>query len=133
MIKRFAQPLRFLVSGGFSTGVHWLVMSLLVLAGLTAEVSTAVGALVGALVNYQLQHRFAFRSNREHRSAFTRYVIACVVNWVTNLLLFTALHRLTGLSVAPAQVLTSAIIAILSYTLYKRLVFNEPSSTPSGN
>lgn len=133
MIKRFARPLRFLLSGGLSTGVHWLVMSLLVLAGLTAEISTAIGALIGALVNYQLQHRFAFRSTRDHRSAFTRYVVACVINWTTNLLLFTALHRLTDLTVAPAQFLTSAIIAVLSYTLYKRLVFNEPSNTPSGS
>jgi putative flippase GtrA len=122
---RLAEFLRFIASGGAATLSHWLTMALLIVAGTAPSMATAVGAVVGAGVNYQLQKAYAFRSANSHRVALPRYVTACVLLWLTNLLLFVALHRLLQLSVVMAQFATTAFVALLSYWLYRHMVFNE--------
>jgi putative flippase GtrA len=119
------QPLRFLFSGGLATLAHWLVMALLIMAGSDAAVATGVGAIVGALVNYILQRNVTFRSSVAHRRAMQAYLLACVIIWCANLAVFIILHSGLGLTPLYAQGLTTAIVACLSYVLYKRMVFHE--------
>lgn len=116
---------RFIVAGGLSTLSHWLVMALLVFAAVMPEIASATGALVGAAVNYILQKTFTFQSVRCHRSTLPRYLAACALLWLANLLIFSALIRLLNLPIITAQVVTTALVAILSYWLYKRNVFND--------
>ena len=58
----FSRPVRFAVSGGAATLVHWGSMALLILLGIEALMATAIGALIGAITNYGLQYRVTFRS-----------------------------------------------------------------------
>jgi putative flippase GtrA len=119
------QPLRFVFSGGLATLSHWLVMALLILVGIEAAVATGVGAFVGALVNYILQRNVTFRSTVTHRQAMKAYVLATAIIWCANLAIFIICHSGLGLRPLYAQGLTTAIVACLSYVLYKRMVFHE--------
>jgi putative flippase GtrA len=130
---RLAELMRFIVSGGAATLSHWLAMALLIVAGTAPSMATAVGAAVGAGVNYLLQKAYAFRSADSHRVALPRYILACAMLWLANLLLFVALHRLLQLSVVTAQFATTAFVAMLSYWLYARMVFNERGITNDRN
>jgi putative flippase GtrA len=116
---------RFIIAGGLSTLSHWIVMALLVFAAVMPEIASATGALVGAAVNYILQKTFTFQSMQRHRNALPRYLAACAVLWLANLLIFSALIRLLNIQIITAQVVTTALVAILSYWLFKRSVFND--------
>lgn len=123
------RPLRFLGAGGVSTLAHWAVMAVLVHLGAMPLLGTVVGATVGAATNYGLQYHVTFRSDRAHRHALPRYLLVCGVGWLANALLFAGLYNGLNLPVAAAQVLTTMAVAVLSYGLYKQLVFHEGGAT----
>ncbi|HED38941.1 MAG TPA: GtrA family protein [Chromatiales bacterium] len=128
--KTSLQPLRFALSGGLSTAAHWLVMGVMINAGTLPAVATATGALIGAIVNYVLQRHLTFQSSALHRTALPRYLSVCTVTWVANLLFFLLLHRIFLLSPMVAQGATTVAIALMSYFLYKRIVFNDRQTHP---
>ena len=123
--KPLFQPLRFVFSGGLATLSHWLVMGLLIMAGIQATLATAVGAFIGAVINYILQRNVTFRSAVAHSQALRAYLLVCVITWFANLAIFVACHHWFGLAPLYAQGLTTALVACLSYVLYKRMVFHE--------
>lgn len=116
---------RFTLSGGLATLLHWALMTLLVLAHCNANAATAVGALAGAAANYGLQQRFTFRLQGGHGRALPRYGLAVALGWLANLGLFAGLHEGLALTVAVAQFMTSALVALLNFFLYKRWVFHD--------
>ncbi len=116
---------RFVLSGGLATAVHWSLMALLIRFHLSAEVATALGALAGAIANYLLQQHFTFRVRLGHARALPRYVLVMVLGWLANLGLFTALHGWLELGVSPAQLITTALVALFNFTLYRRVVFHD--------
>lgn len=116
---------RFLFGGGASTLLHWAVMALLMLVGSTPAIATAGGATAGAVANYLLQFHVTFRARADHRRALPRYLVAVGLSWVANLLCFTLFHTALGLGAATSQGLTSLLLAIASFLLYRRVVFHE--------
>ena len=116
---------RFIVSGGVSTLSHWLTMALLIFAGVIPALATAIGAIVGAIVNYLAQKSYTFKSRSLHRIALPRYIAACAILWLANLVVFMLLNGPLSLPVAPAQLVTTALVAILSYWLYRIMVFTD--------
>jgi len=123
--KPLFEPMRFVFSGGVATLSHWLTMGLLIVAGTQPAVATAIGALIGAVINYILQRNVTFRSDVAHSQALRAYLLVCVITWVANLLIFIACHHWLGLTPLYAQGLTTALVAGLSYVLYKTMVFHE--------
>lgn len=128
-VARVARPLRFVSSGALATGVHWLAMAALIGAGLAPAVATAGGVVAGAATNYPLQQRWTFGA-RPGLAALPGYLLTCGLGVLLNSTAFLLLHRGLALSVAPAQLVTTALVAVANYTLYKRCVFHERSHPP---
>lgn len=124
------QPARFLLSGGMATALHWLLMTALIAVPVPAVLATALGAIAGACLNYLLQYHFTFRARTDHAKAVPVYFLVAALGWLANLGLFAGLHLLLDLNIAIAQVLTTGIVALLNYVLYKRVVFHECSQSP---
>jgi len=99
-------------------------------AGRLPAIATAVGAFIGAIVNYILQCEVIFYSNANHRSVLLRYIAVCTLMWFANLILFLILHRIVLLSPMYAQGITTLLVALMSYFLCKRIVFNDCQSQP---
>ncbi|MGF2735659.1 GtrA family protein [Marinobacter sp. DUT-1] len=121
---------RFLMAGGMATLLHWLIMMVLVRAGVTAVAATAIGASAGLLANYIGQHRFAFRSLLPHRVTFPRYLAGAGIGWTLNLLSF-ALLRMAGANVAFAQITATGVVALANYLFAERFVFHEEPTRDS--
>ena len=122
--------LRFSISGGIATLAHWLLMALLIQQGIAPVTATAVGALTGALVNYVMQFHFTFGAKAQHQTAIPSYIVAVIISWVANLLIFRfLLLELEGNAVI-AQLLTTGIVMLLNMFWYKRFVFNERIASP---
>lgn len=115
----------FLVAGGIATASHWGVMWVLMTADFAPLHATAFGSLLGAAVNYGLQRRLAFDYHGSHAGAAPRYLLACAAAWLLNLLVFQCLHAAAGLPAGIAQFMTTAIVSLMSYLVYRRLVFHD--------
>lgn len=118
----------FLTAGGLATAIHWMGVATLVELGVQSVTATATGSLAGALANYGLQRRLAFPKAGPHGQTLWRYLASCGLGWLANLTLFSLLSHGMALSLAPAQVITTTLVAALNFVVYQRLVFHEHTS-----
>jgi putative flippase GtrA len=123
-----ARPARFAIAGGLATTVHWAVMAAGVAGGIDPVSATAGGAAAGAAANYALQRQALDASAVCHRFAVPRYLLACAIAWVANLVVFAALQALTTWPIGIAQAVTTAVVGALNFLLYDRLVFHDPAT-----
>ena len=121
--------LRFLVSGGIATAVHWAALWGLILLQVDAVLASSMGAFLGAIVNYFLQYFFTFKTNRQHKQALLAYAPAVLVSWLLNLVLFYSLYGDVFLDPLVAQVATTAVVMVVNFLLYKKVVFRAKSNT----
>ena len=121
--------LRFLVSGGIATAVHWAALWGLILLQVDAVLASSMGAFLGAIVNYFLQYFFTFKTKRQHKQALLAYAPAVLVSWLLNLVLFYSLYGDVFLDPLVAQVATTAVVMVVNFLLYKKVVFRAKSNT----
>ncbi len=124
-LKKFNTPQikRFIISGGSATLCHLGTMAVLIWLGVNAAIATSVGMVAGAVYNYIFQYYYTFNSNQKHHKSFSKYVITVSIYFVSNLLLFTLFHNMLQYEVFISQLLTSAIVAVQNYIIYKKFVF----------
>jgi len=68
--------LRYLVSGGLATAIHFTVLIVLIDYQLTSPLhASMLGAGVGLLINYQIQFHWTFKATGSHTLIFTRYLV----------------------------------------------------------
>lgn len=115
----------FVAAGGLATLFHWLVMAALVSAGLEPTLATASGSVSGAVLNYGLQRRLAFRNAGPHIITLWRYIGSCFVAWLCNLFFFFLFNNVLALPVSLSQIVATGLVAALNYIVYQRLVFHE--------
>jgi putative flippase GtrA len=121
--------LRFLVSGGIATAVHWAALWGLILLQVDAVLASSMGAFFGAIVNYFLQYFLTFKTKRQHKQALLAYAPAVLVSWLLNLVLFYSLYGDVFLDPLVAQVATTAVVMVVNFLLYKKVVFRAKSNT----
>ena len=121
--------LRFLVSGGIATAVHWAALWGLILLQVDAVLASSIGAFLGAIVNYFLQYFFTFKTKRQHKQALLAYAPAVLVSWLLNLVLFYSLYGDVFLDPLVAQVATTAVVMVVNFLMYKKVVFRAKSNT----
>jgi len=115
----------FVAAGGIATLFHWLVMAALIAIGLDPILATASGSVSGAVLNYTLQRRLAFRNAGPHRATLWRYIGSCLGAWFCNIVLFFLLNHVLALPVTLSQIVTTGLVAALNYIVYQRLIFHE--------
>ena len=121
--------LRFLVSGGFATAVHWVTFWGLIHLQIEAVLASSIGAFAGAVVNYFLQYFFTFKTKRLHKQALLAYIPAVSISWLLNLGLFYSLYGSLFSEPLMAQVVTTSIIMVVNFLLYKKVVFLAKSNS----
>lgn len=114
---------KFIISGGSATVAHLSVMAFLVWIGVNPLISTSTGVIVGAIVNYILQYYYTFDANIKHKKSVRNYIITVSLSFISNFIIFWIFHNLIGVEVLIAQLLTSGIVAIQNYVVYKNFVF----------
>jgi len=105
------QFFRFSGVGCVSAVAHYGLLILLV-QGVRADAVTAsaAGALLGAVVNYALNYRFTFRSNKAHHESFSKFAVVALVGLGLNTLLMWILVDGLGAYYLLAQVLTTGLV-----------------------
>jgi putative flippase GtrA len=116
--------LAFLCVGGASTAAHYLVMLLLMRAGMPAVLASGIGFTLSALLNYLLNEQLTFHSNEQRRVTAPRFAVVAVTGLLLNHLLLTALMR-AGLPTIAAQLLTTMGVIVWNYCIHGAWTFRS--------
>lgn len=119
------QFLSFVLVGAAGTVLHYLALTTLVLLSLTSPgTASAVGACLGACVNYWLNQRFTFASTRPHREMMPRFFAMAAVGALANGLIVGKLSGL-GMHFLLAQIIATCIILIANFLISKKWIFQK--------
>jgi len=119
----------FALVGAIGTGAHYFVLvSLVEMVGLSAVAATSVGFVVGALVNYALNHRYTFRSSKAHLNAGPKFFLVAIVTGILNSLLVYIGVNLVGANYLLVQIGATLIVFLANFALNSLWTFQEASA-----
>lgn len=102
--------------GAVATLVHYTLLVLLVQgAGLDAVLSSAAGALAGAVTAYLLNHRYTFASRQPHTETAGRFFAVAFAGLLLNVALMVIAVRGLGLHYLVAQVVATGLVLLWTY------------------
>ena len=118
------QLLRYAGAGAIGTAAHYaLLIAGVQLAGLGAVVASSIGAVAGALINYGLNHRFTFRSDKAHGQALPRFALVAAFSVALNAIALAALLAYVTPNYLVAQVIATLVVMIAGYAANRRWTF----------
>jgi putative flippase GtrA len=114
--------------GAFGTACHYLVLlGLVQVASLEPTIATALGYSVGAVVNYVLNRRVTFTSDRAHRVAVPRYMVLLLLGFFVNTLTMAMMTELAHVHYFLSQIVATGIVLMMNFLLSRIWVFGvEP-------
>ena len=110
------------VTGFAAVAAHYALMYALLRAGLPPVPASAVGFLAGALTRFVLSYAHIFSPTRGVHVAGVRFVVAIAAQIAANSASLAGLTH-AGLGVWPAQVLTTLLLTVVNYLVYRWWVF----------
>lgn len=123
MKKLLGQFSRFFIVGAFSALVQFSILTGLVeLFYLSPIMGSSLGYLAGSLMNYILNHYFAFKSQLPHKKALLRFILNAFFGFCVNFLLMYLL--LQYYPYLTSQILTSMVILIWNFTIHRYWTFH---------
>lgn len=124
--------IRFLIAGGTSAVVHiGIVFIATHIFSVWYLFATIIGFLCAVGINFTMQKFFTFRDTQAkavHIQSFLFFLVSSI-NLIVNSALMIFFVEYAGLQPVIAQISTSALIAIWSYLIYKKLFHVETCTT----
>ena len=106
--------------GAIATACHYVVLFVLVVdAGVHPVTASFCGALVGAIVSYVLNRTLTFQSTAQHRKTAPKFFLIAGLAVMLNSALISILILSVGLPYQVAQVLTTAVLIVVTFGLNK--------------
>lgn len=125
-MKQFS---RFLLVGLINTGLGFsVIFTCMYVVGLTAELSNAVGYLVGLIASYFLNRHFTFRSPSRRSTEFIRFVTVFLTAYTVNLIVLIFLLRELEINAVLSQIVAAVTYIGMAYILNKHYVFYPTKS-----
>lgn len=119
---------RFVVSGATGTVVHFFFLIIgKEIIGFSIIASTTIAFIIASTVSFLLQKIWTFKNYNTaviHLQAI-RYLCIALINMGINAILMHMLSDRLAIYYLIAQFITSGLIAIESYLLYRFIVFKE--------
>ena len=115
--------------GAIGTVGHYTTLILLVQVIYTDPVfATTIGFIVGALINYILNYRITFNSNKRHRETLTKFFSVAGLGAVINGLIMSAGINMFDVHYMVIQVIATCIVLALNFTANKYWTFADGPS-----
>ena len=123
------QFLAFAGVGLVAAVAHYGVLVGLVETGTTTPVpATLAGYLIGGVISYLLNRRNTYRSDRPHREATWRFAVVAGIGFLITWMLMKVFTSYTALPYLAAQVLTTGVVLLWSFTAHRAWTFHQPRS-----
>lgn len=121
ILRQFAG---FIGVGVFGLVAHYTVLTALVeLGGVEAVAASIVGFVAGGVVNYVLNRKLVFRSERAHSAAGPRFVAVAVSGLAINAVAMAVLVDRLGVYYLVAQVLVTGGLTAWHFLLNRFWTF----------
>lgn len=122
----FHQFLRFATVGVIATFTQYVVMILLVESThMFAALASSTGFVIAGLVNYYLNYRLTFKSNKLHRETITKFMIIFFSGFFWNLLLMTLGTEVLNIYYILSQIFTTIIVMFWNFLGHRYWTFRE--------
>ena len=121
----FIQLVRFGVVGVSAMAVHWLVVRLLVPAGLAPLIANVLGFAISFNVSYFGHRSWTFATEAGHGSTFWRFLSVALTSFALNEAMYFLLLRFTGLNYQVALGIVLVAVAALTFVLSKTWAFRH--------
>jgi putative flippase GtrA len=116
--------LRYAGAGAVGTAAHYaLLVALVQFARADAVLASTAGAILGALVNYGLNYRFTFASDKAHRVSLPRYAGVALAGIVLNGVVLAAALAPGVLHYLLAQLVATGAVFVAGYLVNRRWTF----------
>lgn len=123
-MKTSQQFVTFAGVGAIGTSGHYAVLILLVQLFHTAPVvATSVGFIAGALINYILNYRITFSSDKRHREALPMFLTVACLGAIINGSIMSAGIHIFELHYLIIQVIATCIVLTLNFIANKYWTF----------
>lgn len=124
--KTIRQFITFAGVGVVGTAGHYIVLLILVQGFfLNPVIATTAGFIVGAIINYHLNYKYTFKSNKNHTEAITKFFIIAIIGGLLNSYLMHIGLRLTSLNYFIIQILATCSVLIINFSFNKIWTFSE--------
>jgi putative flippase GtrA len=118
------QFIRYAGAGAFGTAAQYVILVALVQTGTTgAVVATTAGAIVGAAINYALNHRVTFASGVPHTRALPRFAAIATIGIALNSLVVAIMLALIGPHYLVAQIVATLAVLAAGYLANRAWTF----------
>jgi putative flippase GtrA len=124
---RRGTAVRFALAGLANTAFGFMVYSLCIVAGLPVPAALLLGNLLGMVFNFITLGGYAFRDLS--RANLPRFILAYVGLLAINWLCIRGLTAVSHIGVILAQAVLMLPLALLSYLVMSRGVFNRSRAT----
>jgi putative flippase GtrA len=118
----------FLFSGVgiLGTAAHYTTLIVLVqVVKVNAVLASCTGFIVGAMVNYSLNYRYTFRSNKKHSEAAMKFFAIALVGLISNALIMGFAVEILKVHYILAQIVTTGIVLFWNFTGNRIWTFRE--------
>jgi len=106
---------RFAAVGGIATAIQYALLILLVRGfGMAPTPASSAGFVLSAFVNYFLNYRFTFRSDRPHAPAMTKFALLAAAGLLINAAIMQVLVA-SGIHYLLAQVSATAVVLLWNF------------------
>ena len=128
-MKTTRQFFTFAGIGAIGTTGHYATLVLLVHVISTDPVfASTIGFIVGALINYVLNYRITFNSDKQHRETLTKFFSVAVLGAVINGAIMSAGINMFDVHYLIIQVIATCIVLTLNFTANKYWTFADNQS-----
>jgi len=117
------EVLRFLLAGGFNTGLMYSFYVLLLWLGVSYPVALSIEYIVGIPFSYLLQRYWTFMPQGQLQLSFLKYVLTYIAVFAVNAVLLVAIVETGMLGPVLGQFLALAVVVVGSYGAQKLWVF----------
>jgi putative flippase GtrA len=115
---------KFLLVGGFSTALQYLVLAVLVqTAGTDPVVASSIGYVSSAAVNYDLNYRLTFRSRVPYFGGMGRFALVHAAAFLLNGAIMAAGTKALGVHYLVTQVVATIVVLFWNFFANRRWTF----------
>lgn len=123
------EALRFLVVGAAATVLQYAILIALVRsAGVNAVVASTLGFAVSMWLNYVLNRRYTFASDRPHAQALPRFIATALCGLALNAVGMYVLVSLLRLNYLLAQVIVTVVVTVWNFAINRWWSFRPADS-----